>query len=592
MTRRRVLSRSTKLVFLTVLAAFLPIAAWAQNLIGSSLDDRTEQLREAAESLYLSGDDQGAEALFLELAALDSTTDQHRAEALTTAAWLQHLRRHEAEAIASLESAFERLPTLDIDSGRFDERFIELAKKARRQVEERRSVRARSVLREGKSLLDQENLVRARSSFEEVLLIADDGALMARANYFLGVTEMRAGNAEAALRRFGTVLQIDLPPTSQGLQAATHSNLGTIHFRQGDFAEAEAAWRKAVSLDPEALTAWKNIGLVRSERGDEQGSLQAFRTAYGLNPQDEQGIRHLARALQKTAGSPEAIAVLDAGLVHHPASPGLWLEKGTALRSTDRGSDAAVAFEKAVALDPQNKAGVAIRGAVFLSLLATQEERFFDAERWARFALAWDDTAPEYWDYLGGALRAQGKYEEALAALDQSLQIDSTRAATLASAGVVLAELHRFSDAASAFESALAIDATNTVAAEGLVQIQSFLAEPPAMPAASRAPLRNDTDRATKAPSSVPPRKLGIRFAALDYDRLGLRGALVREVEKRSPAARTGLRHGDLVLRIDGSEILDDKDFFSYLKRNPPTQGQAIEVLRNASLQTLSLKLR
>ena len=86
-------------------------------------------------------------------------------------------------------------------------------------------------------------------------------------------------------------------------------------------------------------------------------------------------------------------------------------------------------------------------------------------------------------------------------------------------------------------------------------------------------------------------RKLGIQFVNLNYNKLGLRGALIEEIRKRSPAARGGLHKGDLVLALDGVSVVDDKDFTRQLKKSPHSSTLEIKILRDGDVQQIAVDL-
>ena len=51
------------------------------------------------------------------------------------------------------------------------------------------------------------------------------------------------------------------------------------------------------------------------------------------------------------------------------------------------------------------------------------------------------------------------------------------------------------------------------------------------------------------------------------------------------------MRKGDLVLRVDGYDVVNDKDFFDYLRRNPPTGEMEVELLRDGRPHRFTLLL-
>jgi S1-C subfamily serine protease len=115
---------------------------------------------------------------------------------------------------------------------------------------------------------------------------------------------------------------------------------------------------------------------------------------------------------------------------------------------------------------------------------------------------------------------------------------------------------------------------------------------PPVPPAAPRAPL---------APSFSfsfgGPRKLGIeyqeigdqlaRFFKLSEDR----GVLVSRVEDDSPAAKAGIKAGDVLLKVSGRSVKDGEDLRDELRRADPGSEIAVTVQRDGKPQELKVKL-
>jgi Do/DeqQ family serine protease len=75
---------------------------------------------------------------------------------------------------------------------------------------------------------------------------------------------------------------------------------------------------------------------------------------------------------------------------------------------------------------------------------------------------------------------------------------------------------------------------------------------------------------------------------------LGLKrpaGALVATVAEKSPAARAGLRTGDLIVAIDG-QVVEDQNAFDYRFATKPLGGQAqLGIIRNGKEATLKVAL-
>lgn len=64
-------------------------------------------------------------------------------------------------------------------------------------------------------------------------------------------------------------------------------------------------------------------------------------------------------------------------------------------------------------------------------------------------------------------------------------------------------------------------------------------------------------------------------------------GVMVESVEKDSPAERAGIRVGDIVLSIDGRDVVSPGDLRQELREKKSGDSARIEVLRNRARQTL-----
>jgi serine protease Do len=68
------------------------------------------------------------------------------------------------------------------------------------------------------------------------------------------------------------------------------------------------------------------------------------------------------------------------------------------------------------------------------------------------------------------------------------------------------------------------------------------------------------------------------------------RGALVQEVTPGKPADRAGIRHGDVVVEIDGRPIRNNRELIDYISYLPVGSDVRITLLRNGQRQTVTAK--
>lgn len=108
-------------------------------------------------------------------------------------------------------------------------------------------------------------------------------------------------DAEAAFRR-----AVEADRTS----AAALSKLGVALIRQGRSEEAEQAFARAVAVDPRYAPAWSNLGNVHRERGKTEEALEAYQRAIAADPDYWVAHQNLGGLYKQMGRTSEAIAAL------------------------------------------------------------------------------------------------------------------------------------------------------------------------------------------------------------------------------------------------------------------------------------------
>ena len=75
-----------------------------------------------------------------------------------------------------------------------------------------------------------------------------------------------------------------------------HNNLGFIYKQTGELDEAEAAYRKAIDLDPELVEAYNNLGQVYKERKELEKALGLYQKAIAIKADFPEAYVNLAMA--------------------------------------------------------------------------------------------------------------------------------------------------------------------------------------------------------------------------------------------------------------------------------------------------------
>jgi Flp pilus assembly protein TadD len=117
----------------------------------------------------------------------------------------------------------------------------------------------------------------------------------------------RAADGRAALER-----SIAIYPTSTAL-----SNLATLDYREGRFADAAKTYEKATELNRRDYRIWRNLAVAYRRAGEPQKMLDAYRNALELARQERQRdpkngmlVAQMADCHAKLGNEPEARSLL------------------------------------------------------------------------------------------------------------------------------------------------------------------------------------------------------------------------------------------------------------------------------------------
>lgn len=132
----------------------------------------------------------------------------------------------------------------------------------------------------------------------------------AEAHNNLGIVLSNLGRGEEAIREFEAATSNVMYPTPEG----AYYNMGEEHRRRKNFAKAEEAYRKAISLNDRYVDAYLRLALLQGDGG---------RWA-------------------------DAVGTLEACVAVVPAYGPAWMDLGRAYLSLGRSSDALIAFQGAL----------------------------------------------------------------------------------------------------------------------------------------------------------------------------------------------------------------------------------------------------
>ncbi len=123
--------------------------------------------------------------------------------------------------------------------------------------------------------------------------------------------------------------------------------------QQGLATEAEAAYRRAVEIQPAWWSTYSHLGVFQLRRGSFAAAVESFRTAVRLSPDNTRAIENLGVGYQQLGRYEEAIAEYRRSIAVRPTASAL-SNLGTCLFFLGRYDEAAQVYERATALQPKN----------------------------------------------------------------------------------------------------------------------------------------------------------------------------------------------------------------------------------------------
>jgi Flp pilus assembly protein TadD/DNA-binding MarR family transcriptional regulator len=334
----------------------------------------------------------------------------------------------------------------------------------------------------------------------------------------------------------------------------------------GAIAEADAAYREAIELDPEVSSLWTGWGKVLAHdpaRHDEAET--AFRKAAELDEADALPWLELGKLLDdKPERHPTAEMALQKATELASTNPQAWDALGNFLITRcSRYEEAEQAFRKSTAFLP-NMAGP------WRNLAAAQilQKRFLESEISLREAINVEPSDAKTWNILGIILKVLGRIAEAEQAFRRAIELDPDFADPLGNLGEILVlSGERYKEAESAYRSAIQLAPKDArtwfnlgklleqhlerpVEAKGAYKMAAQLDDTKAHALIRLGALLMMTDDDAEAEDNL---RTAIRIAPEDAQAWTLLGVLLTGIEDRTAEAEAALRKA-LEIAPDSSE--------------------------------------
>jgi tetratricopeptide (TPR) repeat protein len=259
--------------------------------------------------------------------------------------------------------------------------------------------------------------------------------------------------------------------------------------QQGKLPEAEKSWRQITQANPQDAAAFASLGLVLSKQGKYQQAVSAYRKAMALNPKLPGIQLNWGLAEFKQEHFEAAVAPLSAALAADPQNVQLLTLLGLSCYGAKRFAEAAKYLELPAKSDPKN---IELHRVLAQSCLSAKQYSCALAE--FRQILEHDPDSSAAHMLSGEALDGLGRTAEAIPEFEAAAQAAPREPNVNFGLGYLYWKQHKYDEAKAAFETELSIDSAHAQALAYLGDIELKRNEPEkALPLLTKATqLRDD----------------------------------------------------------------------------------------------------
>ena len=268
-------------------------------------------------------------------------------------------------------------------------------------------------------------------------------------------------NAPASLAFLLATFALAGAAAAQNAQATQYLQLGAEAMHQGNAAEAEKDFRKAVAADPQLPTAHLDLGLALLRLGQPDEAAKALRQAVALDPSAQGAHLFLGIAEYQYGQLDAAVAALQQEIALNPKNVEALTWLGIVELAAGRPEKATAPLDQAAQLSPTDVDVLDYRGRAH-SLVANQSYtrmRELDPDSWhVHRALA------QNFADMGNPTEAIKEYQLAIAKQPRNADLYEAL-------GAEYQKITKFDLAAQAYEQELKLDPNNAVALYNLGKI-------------------------------------------------------------------------------------------------------------------------
>jgi tetratricopeptide (TPR) repeat protein len=243
----------------------------------------------------------------------------------------------------------------------------------------------------------------------------------ARANLLLtlGVLHWRRREFERAIHYLNTALDLAARLEDAGFEALCFNAIALVDTDLDRLEEAIQAYQNAISLAPDRITTWNNLGQLYRKLGRRDEALAAFQKAIEQNGSDALGWNGLGELYAETGSTDESVYAYLKATEFAPDLARSWSGLGKSYKQSGRLNEALAAYQKAIQIDRRS-----VESWLGLADICKNRGNNKYASMAYRTILKLDPENHVAWTEVGNLYYSAGIYDRAMRAYLKSIASD------------------------------------------------------------------------------------------------------------------------------------------------------------------------
>ena len=243
----------------------------------------------------------------------------------------------------------------------------------------------------------------------------------ARANLLLtlGMLHWRRGDYEKATQFLNNALDLAARLEDNRFEALCFNAIALVQTDLGRLEEAIQAYQNAISLAPEQIFPWNNLGHLYRKLERHAEALAAFQKAIDQNASDAQAWNGLGDLYHETGRNDDAIYAFLKAVEFSPDYAHSWSGLGNTYMNEGQLDEALVAHQKAIDIDHHSISSWLGLGNIY-KLQGNNE----NASTAFRTAIELDPRNALIWNELGNLYNSTGAYDEAMRSYQKGIEFN------------------------------------------------------------------------------------------------------------------------------------------------------------------------